>query len=68
MGGGSHLSRYEGQERDEDGMVVTKLVKCPDELLIFVTRYIEGDKFMDKVCDAIADDDPPDYYEPGYND
>ena len=58
----------EVQEKNEEDKLVSNLIKCPDELLIFVTRYIEGEKFMDKVCDKIAEDDMPDYYEPGYND
>ena len=55
----------EGQERDEKGKLVSVLVECSDELLIFVTRYIEGEKFIGRVCDAIADEDPNDYYKPG---
>ena len=48
-------------QRNEEGECVLNLIECPDELLIFVIRYIEGDEFMDRVCDAIAKDDSYDY-------
>ena len=46
----------EGREKDEEGKFFSKLVECPDELLIFVTRYIEGEEFQDKVCCVIYED------------
>ena len=32
------------------------LVKCPDELLLFITRYIEGEEFGDRVYGALVND------------
>ena len=46
-------------QRNEEGECVLNLIECPDELLIFVTQYIEGDEFMGRVCDAIADYNDP---------
>ena len=58
----------EAGERDKNGYLISNLVECPDELLTFVTQYIEGQKFMDKVCDAIAEEDSPGYSdEPDYH-
>ena len=54
-------------ERNEEGKFVSKLVECPDELLIFVTQYIEGEDFEDVVCCEIGEADPSDYYEPDYD-
>ena len=41
-------------EKDGRGRLVDKMVECPDELLIFMTRYSEGEEFADNVCAAIA--------------
>ena len=35
-------------ERNEEGKFVSNLIECPDELLIFMTQYIEGGEFMDR--------------------
>ena len=51
-------------ERDKEGKPVSKLIECPDELLIFVTRHTEGEEFIDRVCSAIAEDDSFSYYDP----
>ena len=56
------------QERDEKGNIVSKLIKCPDELLTFMTQYIEGQEFGDMVSVVIGEDDTPDRYEPDYRD
>ena len=47
----------EVKEENEEGKFVSKLVECPDELLIFVTRYIEGEEFQDRVCCEIGEAD-----------
>ena len=44
-------------EKNSEGKLVSLLVDCPDELLPFVTQYIEGDKFMDRVACAIDESD-----------
>ena len=36
------------------GNFVSEMVECPDELLIFITQYIEGDRFQDMVMDEIG--------------
>ena len=49
------------REKGEDGKYVSKLVECPDELLVFITRYIDGEVFMDRVCEEIGENDSYDY-------
>ena len=50
------------QVRNGEDKLVSKLIECPDELLSFITQYIEGEKFQDRVCCEIGEDGPPDYY------
>ena len=57
----------DGCKRDDEGNIISILTECPDELLIFVTRYIEGEEFAGRICDAIAEDGFPNYYvDPNY--
>ena len=53
----------EAQEKNEAGKFVPNLVECPDELLIFVTRYIEEEKFQDRACCAIDEAESSGCYE-----
>lgn len=50
--------------RNEEDKLVSKLVDCPDELLTFITQYIEGAEFADKVCSEIAEDGSHGEYDP----
>ena len=53
----------DAQEWKKEGKLVSNLIECPDELLTFVTQYIERREFMETVCDAIAEDGGrPNYY------
>ena len=51
----------EVQMRNEEGKPVSKLVECPDDLLTFMTQYIEGQEFGDTASVKIGEDDSPDY-------
>ena len=46
----------EVQVWNEKGNIVSKLVECPDDLLTFMTQYIEGEEFRDRVCCEIGED------------